>query len=346
MSDLGLIFASIGQGLSEGVDSYNKSRALKLQEAYQKGQLQNQRGALREHGLIASPEGGFDVTPERQAEEAAQTAQYQQQAQEYNHTEEGQPDNNVVAGYRGLLESVKKGTGSAIPKGTSVYEAKQILPLAEKIPQAQMAQNRFGLMEQGMNLRTGKAVSNAANQINSDSLIKTYDQAYQRNKRAIELLQDPAVTPQEFSDALQEYNSAIAGGNAGLGKLERTEYAPYETRFQKFIQDVSGQNPKESIPPAIRTRVLQQLQNYDSGLQEARYQRAQDRFTPFPGLPEAEDAQKQVIERRKPQQAQQRSGQGLLPQGATGQHKPGDIVSVKGKNYRVGADGDSLEPVQ
>lgn len=175
--------------------------------------------------------------------------------------------------------------------------------------------------------------------MNSDAIVKPSMQNLASLGKSKAILENKSVplTPQLLADAEQDISSALTlrGMGATEGKIKRTELHTLGRQLaeakQKYLNQPNIDLRKEE-PELVK--IVQQMNNaliedYNTTIADRKHELASE----FEAGYEGDEILEKTIGKYKKKE----------PKGASGLHKPGDVVVVKGKQYRVGEDGDSLE---
>lgn len=218
---------------------------------------------------------------------------------------------------------------------SSIGSGKLEATLAALLFNKEKADRNFGL-------RSDDQAAKAGDKVTNDSSVKTLTNQLQLSQRAAGILNKPGLTNQEFNDVQQELSNAIAGAKgSALGKLERTEYDSLQQRLEGLKQQITG-SPQDAVPPEIRARVQQLNQDMLNSFSQHRAQRAALLKRSYSNNPAAQAEQDRVIQ----QYSAPEPSAGSSPNAFGMSAKPGQLVKARGRFWRIGADGNSLEEVK
>lgn len=186
-----------------------------------------------------------------------------------------------------------------------------------------------------------KAVLQIVQRINNDPVIKPSRQNKASLDKALMIMSNKNVplTPQFLSDAEQDISSALQlrGQGATEGKIKRTELITLGRQIAEAKQhwlnkpDVDLRKTDPKLVNTIFKAAQAVRDDYTTTIQKGQKEIAEEYESALGDDPIINKA----IQKFKG-----------TTDSAAGLHQPGDVVTVKGKQYRVGADGDSLEEVK
>lgn len=139
----------------------------------------------------------------------------------------------------------------------------------------ELASKRLELMNDRLGIQKDEQSRRAVNDIVKDSRISKMSDSIDMTNRALNIIDRPGITNQEFNDVQIELSNAIAGArSSALGKLERTEYHTFEQTIAEIKQRATGEFANESVPPAFVARVRKLATNLVNDLYDQRIKRA------------------------------------------------------------------------
>jgi hypothetical protein len=157
------------------------------------------------------------------------------------------------------------------------------------------------------------------------------------------------MSPQMARLFAAEVGKMATGGTPTIYELQGLDADAFPSQFASVIQKFTNE-PSSKNAGAF----LKQYQDYAHDLSDTAKEQILDRYGRIINVnenrigPENTQLLKEQYLNRFTNQAKKQNGGLMKSSGGSGaiQHSPGDIVNVRGQNYTVGPDGDSLTPVQ
>ena len=246
---------------------------------------------------------------------------------------------------------LKDTIGVSVPDNISAAQLKEQFPVIERMLQArENAASRAQSYKQHLETlqvekqalqeqRNARLVESTTKSIENDKQIQTLNTRQQSLKRGKELLDSGLpLTPQLFSDVMREVATGMTGtSSVAQGFVNKTDIPALQKTLANAEQYLTGK-PEDlrKVMPETMTFIRKVMGQMSDGFEHDRQQRYKDLIsrriasTPSKSM---KTALTSYLKEVAPDTTQT----------AAGAHPPGSIVKIKGKQYRVGNDGDSLE---
>lgn len=377
--DYGLL-GGIGEGLKQAMSSYMTQTQRQQDWARQQkqdarddqdSQLKRQafESGLLEKGLLKDSNGNIVKNDQMQLKDKLESDDLQRQQAEAT---PGTPESEkAIEQAKAAYNAAQPGLGDKIATGwqtgkdarNSIY-GKELISGGFGVQKAQTAADaameRAGLGQNSKQDRMDFMAHQATiKALRSNPQLQQRVTQYQNLNNALSNIANVDVaTPEAFNEAQQAIRANLGiKGSSGVGEREENYFKGLGlnwARMKEFLttspQDIGKDNKfLQHIQQVARNEQENIKQQMSSKLgaiaagNKSMYARRPDLYA---DLMDSVQAQKDQIQpTQSPAQNTQGQAPGLLNKQPQGKYAPGTIVNVKGARYRVGADGDSLDPI-
>ncbi len=193
--------------------------------------------------------------------------------------------------------------------------------------------------------KIGKALNNLTT--SGRNALGVASKARTSAQRLLEIVNDPKSTPQDMQSAYNDLNTIVSGGTSSVSGAAHQSYNNIQNDIATALSYITS-NPTAVNIPEIKKHVADMTNKMITVSDGVINQNANIVKASHTGWIKKHPEEWQgLLSAASPADVNPATSSGG---GSKSAHQPGDLVKVKGKNgapdvvYKVGSDGDSLEP--